>query len=264
MFVVPRRLSAVAVALLAGAAPVAAQIDYRNLDGHRPLRVTDANPVERFAFELSLPYRFERRDEVSFHSVAPHLEYGIARNVMVGLGLEVGNHAEIGEASLGAFWNIRRETAGMPALSLSVDVAQPFDRGVGGAARGDVGLLATRSVGRNRVHLNGAIRLGGAANLYPATGSGAHAVGWWAGLALDRTLFRSSTIIVAEGYAERDRWSGAADWFVGIGARRQVSPTIVLHLGLEQQVDEGSDGTELTIGFSHAFGIAGLFPGGRR
>jgi hypothetical protein len=48
------------VLTIAVAAPAAAQIDYRNLDDDRPTRVEDAYPAERYAFELLIPYRFER------------------------------------------------------------------------------------------------------------------------------------------------------------------------------------------------------------
>ena len=41
------------------APPVSAQIDYRNLDDDRPAVTEDAYPVERYAFELLAPYRFE-------------------------------------------------------------------------------------------------------------------------------------------------------------------------------------------------------------
>jgi hypothetical protein len=49
-------------ALLVGlgvAGPLRAQIDYRNLDDERPLFSEDAYPIERYAFELLVPYRYE-------------------------------------------------------------------------------------------------------------------------------------------------------------------------------------------------------------
>jgi hypothetical protein len=41
------------------APPLAAQIDYRNLDDERPVATEDAYPVERHAFELLTAYRYE-------------------------------------------------------------------------------------------------------------------------------------------------------------------------------------------------------------
>ena len=42
-----------------GAAPLAAQTDFRNLDEARPIRTEDALPVDHYGFELSLPYALE-------------------------------------------------------------------------------------------------------------------------------------------------------------------------------------------------------------
>jgi hypothetical protein len=53
---VTQRIAALAIALTAaGFPPLAAQIDYRNLDDHRPVRTEDAYPIERYAFELLIP-----------------------------------------------------------------------------------------------------------------------------------------------------------------------------------------------------------------
>ena len=52
-------------------APLPAQIDYRNLDDGRPIATEDAYPVERYAFELLAPYRFEPApEEKRFHAIA--------------------------------------------------------------------------------------------------------------------------------------------------------------------------------------------------
>ena len=55
-------LPAVLAGLLAvmGPGALTAQIDYRNLDDDRPTLTEDAYPIERHAFEVLLPYRFER------------------------------------------------------------------------------------------------------------------------------------------------------------------------------------------------------------
>jgi hypothetical protein len=66
--------------------PTAAQIDYRNLDDDRPVLTEDAYPVERYAFELLAPYRFEAEaggDEL--HAMVPEIAYGLARNAQLGL-----------------------------------------------------------------------------------------------------------------------------------------------------------------------------------
>ena len=44
-------------------APLAAQTDFRNLDEGRPTHTEDALPVDRYGFELVLPYALEAEDE---------------------------------------------------------------------------------------------------------------------------------------------------------------------------------------------------------
>ena len=119
--------------LLAPTAPLAAQIDYRNLDDDRPTRVEDAYPVERYAFEALLPYLLERtRDGVTTHSVVPELSYGLFRDTQVGFklpfALEDGpGSTRTGLSGLGAFglYNFNTESRSLPALSVRMDAAFP-------------------------------------------------------------------------------------------------------------------------------------------
>ena len=222
---------------IGGAPPLAGQVDYRNLDDVRPTRVTDAYPVERYAFELSMSGRLRTGAGQTEGLAAPHLEYGIARNVMIGVGAELaerGSHLEVS-----AFWNARRETPGFPALSVAASVGEdPLVR-----------LLATRSFGLSRLHLNGGLDLSGPAD-------------WWGGLAFDRTLFRTSNLLVSELIAEQVGRGRSVEWTAGLGFRRQITPTVVLHGGVSQGL--GHSGTEFNLGLSHAFAMAGLMRGGRR
>ncbi|MBM4187925.1 MAG: hypothetical protein FJ206_11525 [Gemmatimonadetes bacterium] len=227
-----------------------AQIDYRNLDDGRPNRVTDAQPVERYAFEVSLPYLFRRDGGASTHGVSPHLDFGAGRNLMVGLGVDIEQGPQ-DEASLDAsvFWNPRRETVGLPAVAMAAHLTTDF-----GAAALEVGALFTRSLGRSRLHANGAARMTGGR-------SGELAPDWWVGAAWDYTLLRSSTLLAVEMVAERPAGLEVS-WSIGGGLRRQLTPTLVGFAGGRQSLDGG--GTELTLGVSHAFAVASLMPRPRR
>lgn len=243
---------------------LAAQIDYRNLDDGRPSRVTDAVAVERYAFELSLPWRFSSGRGSSAHTLAPALEYGIARNLVVGVDLELvadrgGAGAPIGEshAGLSLFYNARRETPGAPALSFELEVGQPTAASLLSDLGATLTGIATRSLGRSRWHANLAARVGGP----DAEPDGAAEPRWWAGLAWDYTLYRTSTLLVAELVAEDG--PGETRWAVGAGVRRQLTPTVVLHAGLARRLDRGPGTTSVTLGLSHAFAVAGLMPGRR-
>ncbi len=255
----PRLLAAACVAC-GGAVPLAAQIDYRNLDGHRPARVTDAYPIERYAFELTLPYGFSRGSGVSTHTVSPHLEYGVGRNLMIGVGAEVADRSAESTLGLGGLWNVRRETPSWPGLGLSFEITQPLDGARFGAdATVSLGALATRAVGRSRVHLNAA-----AAILRPETAGRRTEPAWWAGLAWDYTLFRTSALLVAELFAEDPGGGSDVDWVAGLGARRQLTPTLVIHGGIERSLRSEGGTTEFNLGLSHAFAVRALMRGGNR
>ncbi len=83
-------LVAAALVLPFGGPSLAAQTDYRNLDEGRPLRVEDANPIERYAFEFLTSYGLERRQGgATVHAFVPELEYGIVANGEPGIAAPV-------------------------------------------------------------------------------------------------------------------------------------------------------------------------------
>lgn len=259
--------SAAALALVAGAAvPLAAQIDYRNLDDDRPTRVEDAYPAERYAFEFLLPYRFEReRGGGSVHASVPELAYGIVRNAHVGVkaplaAVREGGATEWGLSGLRLFalYNFNTESLWLPGLSLRTDLSVPVGSLGDRHARVTVKGIATRSWGRSRLHVNAAYSLGpdGA----PAVVEPADR--WWYGAALDRTLFRRSVLVVGEVYAARPAGGVPVQVNAAAGLRYQWRPTVVLDLGVARGLRRGL-GPEfaVTFGVSSAFAIAGLIPG---
>lgn len=237
-----------------------AQIDYRNLDRGRPARVTDAVAVERYAFELSLPWRFSTGRGASWHTLAPALEYGIARNLVVGADLDLvagrdgaataaGSHA-----GLSFFYQFRRETPGAPAVALVLEAGQPTAAPLFDDFAVSVSGIATRAMGRSRWHLNLEAELVG-----PDQGGESR---WWAGVGWDYSLFRTSTLLVAELLVE-DGPEGRVRWAIGAGLRRQLTPTVVGYVGLARGLHGRVGATSVSLGLSHAFAIAGLMPGRR-
>ena len=253
------------LALLSGA-PAQAQIDYRNLDDDRPTRVEDAYPVERFAFEALLPYRVESQPgSVTIHSVVPELAYGVLRNSQIGLKLpfaveDTPDGTRHGLSGLLAFalYNFNTESRALPALSLRVDGAFPVGSLAGDKTRIAFKAIATRSFGKNRIHLNGAYAVG-------ADGASAAAEGlprWWAGAAIDRTLFRQSTLLVGEVYVLQAEQGEETEVNASLGMRYQWTPTTVFDVGVSRRLKSGvGPDIALTIGLSHAFAIPGLMPG---
>ncbi len=260
---------ALALALGALAAPAAvAQIDYRNLDDDRPVRVEDAYPAERYAFEFLIPYSLERERGGGFvHASVLELEYGVIRNAHLGVkaplaAVRQGGATEWGLSGLRVFalYNFNTEGPILPAFSLRTDVALPVGSLAGNETQAALKAILTRSWGRNRLHLNAAYRFG--PDSAPAVVEGLER--WWYGAALDRTLFRQSLLVVGEVYARRPVESAPVEVNAALGLRWQWRPTTVLDIGVSRRLrdDVGPD-YAVTFGISHAFAIAGLMPRGR-
>ena len=263
-----RTTAPVALALLLGGAPAAAQTDYRNLDDERPVFTEDAYALERYAFELVAAYRFEAGAAgTDAHTVSPELAYGLLPNLQVGIeaplaALDQGAGTSWGLAGLELFalYNFNTESAGFPAFALRADVQTPIGALAGDVARLTVRAIATRSFGRTRLHLNAARSLGSETGLSPVDA----APRWIYSAAADHTLLRSSLLFVAEAAALR-RVSGApTEVNLAAGLRWQWTPTVVLDAGVARRLRRaaGPD-LALTFGLTHTFALAGLMPSGR-
>ncbi|MEK6769195.1 MAG: hypothetical protein AABY85_09440 [Gemmatimonadota bacterium] len=261
--------AALAAAFLAGTARSGrAQIDYRNLDDDRPVLLEDAYPLERHAFEFLAPWRLERdKTGRRVHGFIPEVEYGVLPNAELGVKLPVaaltdGGATDWGISGLRVFglYNFFTEGPVLPALSLRTDVTFPVGSLGGSETHVAVKALATRSWGRNRLHLNGAYGFGrkGTASAVESAGR------WWYGAAVDHTLIRHSTLLVGEVYALRAADGERVQVNASLGLRYQWSPYTVLDAGISRGLRSGL-GPEfsLTFGLSRAFAVAGLMPRGR-
>jgi hypothetical protein len=264
------RTAAVAVGLCTSLPGFAsAQIDYRNLDDDRPVVTEDAYPVERYAFELLGPYRFEAdAGGTEHHTLVPQVAYGLARNAQVGLKLpfaavDEGAGTDWGLAGLRVFalYNFNTESQWLPGLSLRADASFPLGSLAGEGSRFALKAIATRSWGRMRAHLNVARGFGSEDSLSVAEPLNR----WSASLAVDRTFFRSSFLLIGEVAASESVQDAPTAVNASFGARWQWTPTLVLDAGVTRRLrsDTGPD-IALTIGLSHAFALRGLMPAGPR
>ena len=262
-------LLAVGLGMAIPVGTLAAQIDYRNLDRERPVATEDAYPVERHAFELLLPFRSEREPGGDrLHVVPLEIEYGIFDNTQVGLGLPIAalDPAEVdtewGLAGLNLFglYNFNTEGPVLPALSLAADLGLPVGSLAGDNARFSLRALATRSWGLTRVHLN-------ASRSFGSDGApGVESLPRWSlSLAVDRTFFRKSLLLVGELLAQRVVEGTPVEANAAVGARYQIGSTFVLDAGVARRLrsDVGPD-YDLTVGLSYAFGLSWLMPGPAR
>lgn len=260
--------TALAVAALAACSTRAtrAQTDYRNLDDDRPVLVEDAYPVERYAFELLAPYRLERgRNGSTLHAFVPELAFGILRNAQLGFKVPLVAERTAGATSWGVsglrvfgLYNFNTESRMLPALSLRSDGYFPVGSAGGDVTRGEIKLIATRSWGHSRVHVNGAYGFG-TDGVSAAVESASR---WWYGVAVDRTLFRQSTLLVAEVTVRRPSDGVPTEVAASIGLRRQWTPTTVVDLGIRRRLSDTGPEIGFTFGLSHAFAVAGLMPRG--
>jgi hypothetical protein len=257
------------MASFAATAPAAAQIDYRNLDDERPVATEDAYPIERYAFELTAPYRYEAEAEGSkVHLVVPEIAYGLLPNAEVGLeaplaAVDVGSDTDWGLAGLQAFafYNFNTESPAFPALSLRGDLSLPVGSLAGDATRFTLKGIATRTWGQTRFHLNLARSFGSEEELAAAEPANR----WAYSLAADRTLFRQSILLIGEVAAAEAVRGAPTEVNATVGARYQWTPTLVLDAGITRRLrdDVGPD-VALTLGLSHAFAFRGLMPAGPR
>ncbi len=264
----PCGLFAAVLVLLCGERSLAAQTDYRNLDEGRPTRVEDAFPVERYAFEFVTSYALERDPGGGIvHAFVPELAYGIVANGELGITAPVGLLSEGGVTRAGlsglrafALYNFNTEGAALPALAVRADVRLPAGSFAGSEARVTLKGIATRSWGRQRIHVNGAFTLG--PDVSPALIEPAGR--WWWGAALDRTLFRQSVLLLAEVYTRGAARAAPAEVTGSLGVRWQWRPTAVIDIGLARGLVRGhGPDYAFTVGIANAFAFAGLLPGGR-
>lgn len=258
----PRCAACWAAALvLLGAGPVAAQIDFRNLDEGRPARTEDASPVDRYGFELSLPYGFETEDETRLHLTTPELAYGVRPGGELGFALPLAALDDLAGTTWGlagvrlfALQNLLREGPRAPALALRADLALPV--GAFGGEDPVLGLkaIATRSWGALRAHAN--------ASVTPTSDQPGPVAEpeWSASLAVDRSFFRSSLLVLGELAVLEEPGVSATEATLAAGVRYQLSPALVLDAGLRRRLGSAGPDLGVSVGLAHAFGLSALHP----
>ena len=254
------------VALLA--APARAQIDYRNLDHGRPGAVEDAYPVERYGFELTAGSGVHWGSGSGRYRFVPGLAYGLFRGGEVSVHLPLagrfgsaGGPSGLAGTDLSLLVNLSVEKVGLPALAVRLSGSLPTGGAAGDGGGVTITGLATRSFGRNRIHANAAVALA----TPESPGAREDVSRWSVGLALDRTLIRSSILLISElevaSVHPGDPWRYA----VGLGGRRQIAATWLVDAGFRWEAQRHARSeAAVTIGFSHSFGIAQIMPRGTR
>ncbi|MGH7526199.1 MAG: hypothetical protein ACREMX_05800, partial [Gemmatimonadales bacterium] len=152
------------------------------------------------------------------------------------------------------------ETPALPALALRADVAVPVGNFGGDDPQLGLKGIVTRSWGRTRLHLNGAVTLG--ADGIPAVDAEPN---WAVSLAADHTFLRKSLLVIGEVGVLEAAADAPTEVTAAVGVRYQLAPTLGLDAGVSRRLvaDAGPD-VGVTFGLSHAFALAVLLPGGLR
>jgi hypothetical protein len=248
---------------------ISAQTDYYNTDLGRPVRIEDASPVERYAFELQLaPLRVERESGGAYAwEVEPELAYGILPRTQLEVGLPLSyvdgpeGSGSVGLAgiAIAALHNLNVETETLPALAVAADVALPVGGSAADQTYASVKGIATRTFGFARFHLNGQYTFGEE----PGEGESAgEASRWMAGLAVDRAFPLRSLLGIADVFAEQPLDDDESlEWTGEVGLRYQTSPQFNLDLGVGRRFSGSEQGWFFTVGLAHAFAVRSLMPG---
>jgi hypothetical protein len=264
-----RKASATWVALMfstAAQSALTAQTDYYNTDGGRPIRVEDAYPVERHAFELQLaPLRLERQSGGVYHwEVEPELAWGILPGTQVEVGFPLryedapeGGGAGLAGISVSALHNLNTETR-IPALAIAATVTAPVGGFAPDRARAALTGIATRTLGAARLHANAQVTLGSSADEGEEVGESSR---WMAGLAVDRTFPLRALLVSADVFAEQPLVEGSdLSWTAEAGIRYQTSPQFNLDLGVGRRFAAEELGWFFTFGLARAFALRSLIP----
>jgi len=250
------------------AAPARAQIDYRDLDHSRPGAVEDAYPVERYGFESTTGSRVHLGSGAGRYRIVQGLAYGLFRGGEVAVHLPLagrfgssGGPSGLAGADLSLLVNLSVERVGLPALAVRLNGSLPTGAAGGEGTGVTLAGLATRSFGRNRIHVNALFSLATPETLGAREGP----TRWSVGLAIDRTLIRSSTLLISELEVTSVRHGEPWRYSIGLGARRQIAASWLLDAGLGWDVQRRARSeAAVTVGLSHSFGIAGIMPRGPR
>jgi len=140
-----------------------AQSDYRNLEGGRPVRISDAIPTERHSLELDLTtIRIDRLSLGRYRAqIEPRVSYGLFPRVDISLralafyrepsAVPRGTVAGVG---IGGEYLVKMETLHSPAIGLAAEAFIPTGPNAAKTAYSLKGLV-TRSFPDFRLHLNG-------------------------------------------------------------------------------------------------------------
>jgi copper chaperone CopZ len=227
--------------------------DHQNLEEGLPVEVEDAYPIAFRGREFQSSFRYERTDGGKDRFVIdPRIEFGFAPNwqgkIAVPVYLGSADRTDSGNIGLEAFYNFNTESLSLPAFALSLRGDLPTGKdsaGVDTTLKGIVTKSITRG-GLDRIHLNVAwkhnagARSGQRDDLYRAI------------LGYSRPL-DADTIVIADFVREQEIEEGHEANVFEIGIRRQLTPLMLIAVGLGAGVGDESPPFRATLGLQKSF-----------
>lgn len=269
---VARRQSWIALlALSLAPGALHAQTDFYNTDAGRPVRIEDAYPVERYAFEAQVaPLRLERAGPGAYHwEIEPELAYGIFPRTQIEIGLPLriedgedeGRSFGVGGIDVSMLHNLNVETRTLPAFAVAGDVVLPVGTEAPDRVYPSVKGIATRTFSLARFHLNGRYTFGSA----PAEGvEVGEASRWMAGVAIDKTFPLRSALLIADLFAAQPlHEEDELQWTAEVGTRYQLDPYFALDAGIGRRLTGEERGWFVTFGAARVFAVRSLMPSAR-
>lgn len=247
-----------------------AQADYRNLDAGRPIAVEDAQPIEFRAFEaeLGIPHFERERADRWIVGFEPELKWGILKDTQLGYSSESVVSRDSGNTIFAArdqqihlIYNFNHEGPALPAIAIRPELSIRSG-GLGSQhEHGALKWIVTKTLGENRIHLNGSYTVGPTA----FRGRGGELVNrFFYGAAYERTFPLRFIVLLSDIYARKPIDNSRTQVVFEVGARFQLTPTWVLDGGVSSGVLRSSAGPDygFTAGVSHSFSFRWLYPTG--
>lgn len=264
------RPSLLALGLALPAQTLSAQTDFYNTDARRPIQIEDAYAMERRGIELQASsLRLERSKGGLYRwGFEPELAYGVLPRTQLEIGIPIVLTDGPGRPSTGiagvdlsVLYNLNHETS-IPALAVRADVLLPVGSLAADRAYPSLTGIATKSIRKVRLHLNGQYTFGsepattvpGTVSTFTARGSTTEISRWLAGASIDRTFALRSTLITGEVFARKPFADSDIEWNAGVGARYQLSPRWVLDGGGGRRLTGDDRAWYLTVGSAFAIG----------
>jgi len=237
--------------------PAAAQTDHYNLEEGLPTQIEDAYPTAYRNRELQIGPQYERTDTGEDRFLLnPRLELGPLRNTQLGITVPVllgsADQTGSGDIQVDALYNFNVEGLTWPAFSLAARADFPTGTGRRGVDT-ELKVLLTRSISNrlDRLHLNLVYLRAGDPGPGERRDRYAAVLGYSGRLGPDM-------ILVADLLREQEREAGIESNILELGVRRQITPLLVLSLGVGAGIGDESPDFRVTAGVQRTLTFLGF------